>query len=374
MRSPLILFSKAVSVYRSRAGLFTLLALFPYVIILPLAIFFLLLIYAVLSFSDSSLTLIGGILMLVGAALFTAGAIIGQSWGQASTLCAIFHRDKRISLVSCITQGWQSVFVYLRISLLTTCITTGGFLLFIIPGMRFMIFFSLAEYVLVAEKKTGWAALLQSKRLIQKNFWNYVLRYLFIIILSTLTLLTPLFFIPANMWLLALILIIFLLIIIIPISSIYMSLMYEDLKTSDEHVSYDKSLYRFIGILGFVAILLIILAISAQILSTTLTGNLLSSNFPRRIYASSNLVANAIDDERIRHRILLRQGLRDYYQRNGRYPQGLNQLIPFPLSSLPLDPVSKKSYKYERVNGGIDYSLCTYFETRSECVSARTIP
>lgn len=58
----------------------------------------------------------------------------------------------------------------------------GGFLLFIIPGIIFIIWFLSGQYVLVSEDLRGFNALLRSKQLIQGNWWR-IFWYFFLIIL-----------------------------------------------------------------------------------------------------------------------------------------------------------------------------------------------
>lgn len=59
----------------------------------------------------------------------------------------------------------------LLISLLAGLITIGGFLLVIIPGILFMVWYAFAVYEAVLEKQKGWPAFQKSHDLSKGRFW-----------------------------------------------------------------------------------------------------------------------------------------------------------------------------------------------------------
>lgn len=63
-------------------------------------------------------------------------------------------------------------------------IALGGFLLLIIPGIIFAVWFSLAEFVLIAEDLRGMDALLKSREYVKGMWKNVFLRFLFLGVLS----------------------------------------------------------------------------------------------------------------------------------------------------------------------------------------------
>lgn len=74
-------------------------------------------------------------------------------------------------------KAFQILFPYFWIFVLLTFIITGGFILFIIPGILFTIWFSLTFYVLIFEQKQGISALFQSQELISGKFWQALWRF-----------------------------------------------------------------------------------------------------------------------------------------------------------------------------------------------------
>ena len=382
MKGSFTLLSEAISIYLSRVKLFTIVALLPYVVMIPLAVFLIWSISIALSLSDVQFNILSIFLIVAGVAIFTLAAVLAQSWGQTTMLYAALHSQGNPSIVYCFKKGWKIVFAHWWVSFLTTCITIGGFFLFFVPGLLFIVWFSFVDFVFVGEKKKGMAALLQSKAHVHGYFWYVTKRYFFIIVFTSLILLVPLSLIPSNMVLLAIIIVCFLLLFVTPVSTIYMSLVYKNIQTvkseSNQSSKETRSLLLFVGLLGFLVIPLLIIAIVVQIftkafMETTFSKN--SKNFPRRVFASNQTIVEAIDADRMQDRILIRDGLRKYYQQNLSYPEVLHQLFPVYLSELPVDPVTMHTYEYKPTDNEADYMLCMYFETRSECVTARsTIP
>jgi len=87
-------------------------------------------------------------------------------------------------------RGFQILGFYIWVYFLLTIIIIGGFLLFIIPGILFSIWFSLAVFVIVFEEKKGFNVLLRSRDLIEGRFgrvlWRLLIIGLIIIILLSL--------------------------------------------------------------------------------------------------------------------------------------------------------------------------------------------
>jgi len=96
-------------------------------------------------------------------------------------------------------KGLKIFLSYLWLYFLLTIIVVGGFLLFIIPGIIFSIWFSLAVIVLVFEEKRGLPALLRSKQLIVSKWWAVFWRFLvFGLILGAVFL--PFHFLLSNLF------------------------------------------------------------------------------------------------------------------------------------------------------------------------------
>lgn len=102
--------------------------------------------------------------------------IIAQLWGYVALLYAIKDSDENIGIIESFRRGWHKIISYWWISVLIAFIGIGGFMLGIIPGIIFTIWFSLAIFVLVAEDIKGLNALLKSKEYIKRYWWNVVWR------------------------------------------------------------------------------------------------------------------------------------------------------------------------------------------------------
>ena len=83
-------------------------------------------------------------------------------------------------------KGLKIFFPYLWIYFLLNVIIAGAFLIFIIPGILFFIWFSLAIFILVFEEKRGFSALFRSKDLIKGNFWKILARFLVLFLILIL--------------------------------------------------------------------------------------------------------------------------------------------------------------------------------------------
>lgn len=97
--------------------------------------------------------------------------VIINLWSVASLIYAIKERDAKIGIVDAYKKGWHKLLSFIWIYFLIIIIVIGGFILFIIPGIIFSIWFSLAGYVLVSENKKGMDALKRSKELVGGYWW-----------------------------------------------------------------------------------------------------------------------------------------------------------------------------------------------------------
>lgn len=87
-------------------------------------------------------------------------------------------KKEEIGVKESYKKGLKIFSSYLWVYVLSIFIITGGFLLFIIPGFLFSVWFSLAIFVLVFEEKKGFSALFKSKHLISGKFWVVLWRFL----------------------------------------------------------------------------------------------------------------------------------------------------------------------------------------------------
>jgi len=111
-------------------------------------------------------------LLLVGVFL--------QTWITASLIYLIKEREQKIGIKKSLRKGWSVLLSFIWIGFLVGLCVFGGFLLLIIPGIIFTVWFAFSEYVLIDEGIKGSKALSRSKELV-KGFFGGVLWRLFVI-------------------------------------------------------------------------------------------------------------------------------------------------------------------------------------------------
>lgn len=156
---------------------------------------------------------------------------------------------------------------YLFIGLLSGLIIMGGFILLVIPGILFSLWFGLAPYVLVAERTRGMNALLKSKSYVSGHL-GAVFGRLFILILVSIivSLLLSILPEPVPSVLISLFL--------MPFATIYCFKIYEGLKVikgavPDVYTTREKAIYIGIGVVGCAA-LLVIMAVATVLSQVSL--------------------------------------------------------------------------------------------------------
>lgn len=163
--------------------------------------------------------------------IFFLIAVLLSLWSGVALLYAIIERQQKIGIKESYAKGWHKIISYFWISLLVGLITVVGFLLFIIPGIIFAIWFSLATYVLVTENLTGMKALSRSKQLVKGNWWKVFWRLTVIVIISFIFYLPSIFIKELN------IVSMVLLFLFTPFSRTYTFLIYKDLRKVKEGTS-----------------------------------------------------------------------------------------------------------------------------------------
>lgn len=168
------LFSRAWDIYRERfatlTGLSFLMVLF---FILPIAL---------AAGSGYGLSKAFPEMKLAAIALCASAGIIMSMitifWGMAGLLSAV--ADKSLSLREALSAGWPKTAGLIWLLSLLGFLATGGFLLFFVPGVIFLVWFSFGQFVLVDENTRGMTALLRSKEYV-KGFVPDVFLRLFLI-------------------------------------------------------------------------------------------------------------------------------------------------------------------------------------------------
>lgn len=257
------LLERAWQIYKARLGTFLGIALFPVII----EVLFLI--------PKQILRTLSPIFVILFSIIFYLISIIIYFWSKVSLLYAIKEREQKIGIKESFRKGWHKMIPFVWISLLSGFICTGGFMLLIVPGIVFSVWFAFSNFVLVSEELRGMNAILRSKQLVSgywwKVFWRLLVIELVIFIISfgitfpfrifvnkTITDITKYFFY----------------LLLTPFYLTYSFLLYEDLRKLKAEIPFEapkrgtRIKYILIGALGF----LLIPAILISIVLTSLSG------------------------------------------------------------------------------------------------------
>lgn len=177
------LFKKTAQVFRERIYVFISIMVIPILISIVLIILF------VFGFSlfNMLFSLSGGswFMYILGFFLALSVVIIVFLWPTLAILYAVKEREIKIGAKDALKKAWSKIVSLYWVMLLSNIIISVGFLLLIIPGIIFCVWFSLASSVLVAENLKGAKALRRSKELVGKNWWPVFFRLASITIISS---------------------------------------------------------------------------------------------------------------------------------------------------------------------------------------------
>jgi len=122
-----------------------------------------------------------GLIALIVLAIFI-------SWVGKGALIKNINDNKGIR--KSLDYAWHNLASIVWIDILTSIIVIIGFILFIIPGILFSIWYAFSLMVLILENKKGWQALKQSRELTQGKWWGIFERlailYVIIIVVNIL--------------------------------------------------------------------------------------------------------------------------------------------------------------------------------------------
>jgi hypothetical protein len=264
-------FTEAILTYKNNFWAFLVISALPFVTSLLL----------------SRLFLTGGLSFILIIPVYIAVIIISV-WSSLSLLYTVKERESKIGIVKALAKGWACIGPGIWISFLSFIIIAAGFVLFIIPGVIFSIWYLLALYVLVNEDKKGMDALRRSKELISGYVAAYWGRTLLLGLVLMGVLLPLYFFINiASRFMPGLSYIANIAsMIVTPLSVIFSFLVYENIKKAKESgcsKSPKETKYVLIALLLF---LLPIAGILASIVIVNVSGVRQKAN---DVYTRGNL-------------------------------------------------------------------------------------
>jgi hypothetical protein len=168
------LFRRAWEIYRRRAGV--LMALYIISFLFLMVAFGLCLgtgylLSLVLHWGRKVLPVSGAVTgLIVGSIFFT--------WGLAAVTYAA--ADEALGIRDALRRGGAAIWSFMWLISLLGYIIPGGFLLFIIPGVIFSVWFAFAQFIFVTEGGKGMDCLLKSKEYV-RGLWLEVFLRLFLV-------------------------------------------------------------------------------------------------------------------------------------------------------------------------------------------------
>jgi hypothetical protein len=68
---------------------------------------------------------------------------------------------------------------------------------------------------------------------------------------------------------------------------------------------------------------------------------------------------------------IIENGLTQYFQKNNRYPNTLDEMVPGTLTDIPRDPQTGAEYAYQSLDNNNNYKLCIAYENQqAQCITA----
>ena len=252
------LFERSWKIFKSRIG--TLIALYllsAVFFIIPVGIFIGIGYLFSLFFSSDKIAIA---LMVSGGIVGMVAGMIAASWGYAAFIFAV--ADEVLGIGDSLEKGGQRISAFIWLLSILGYIVMGGFLLFLIPGVMFAVWFTFAQFILAGEEEKGMNALLKSKEYVRGYFWDILLRLFIIWLVSGVIGIVPIIGPILS-------------ILFMPFMMIFIYLIYEDLRSIKGDVAYPSSTgekFKWIGIgtLGYVVVPLIVIAIMGASLVTSL--------------------------------------------------------------------------------------------------------
>lgn len=347
---------QAWSLYKQRLGTFLGIMIIPMLVLIGVLAVFVgggLLGFTLLPAKFAA----GGIglgLLIVLAIAFLLVVFISQIWGQTALLYAIKDSQERIGVMEAYRRGWHKILSYWWVSLLAGFIMMGGFLLLVVPGIIFAVWFSLAMFVLIAEDLKGMNALLKSREYVKGKWGSVLWRFFFIgalsFIISFISLVVG-FLIPYGEYVSEFVISLFL----TPLTMAYGFLVYSNLKALKGEVAFaptggQKAKFIVVAILGVL---------------------LIPAIFFSMVFLRDSVREKERDARREADIKQIQIGLEMHYAQYERYPFSLNELSPQYLPTTPVDPKTNLPYQYQR-RGDADYQVCAQLEAKTQkCVTSQ---
>lgn len=117
------------------------------------------------------------------AVFFSILSAIIQTLSTISLILFLSTEEEKASFKILLKKSFSLLFSFWWLTLLEGLIILGGFLIFLIPGLIFFVFFLFSHYILILENIKGTNALFISREIVRERFWGVTGRILFIAVI-----------------------------------------------------------------------------------------------------------------------------------------------------------------------------------------------
>lgn len=253
--SPTELLTGAWKIYKNRFWTFLGIILLPavlLVILIPLAV--------LIARASQELK----VYLILGTVIFGLAFGILMIWSYLALAYAIKDRQEKIGVIESFRRAKARLVPYIWTSFVSGFVVMGGFMLFIVPGIIFAVWFSQMFFVVAFEGERGMNALLKSKAYVQGRWGAVFGRLVFIAFVVIVISAVPSAIVSAfESKVIGNVLNNVISVLLAPLSAVYVFLLYENLKqTRGQLVFEQKGKGKFIGIaiLGFLIIPILLIA------------------------------------------------------------------------------------------------------------------
>lgn len=185
-------------------------------------------------------------------------------WSQVSLLYAV--ANEKVGVDESYQKGKNLLWAYIVLSLFTSLIVFGGIIVFLIPGIIFSVWLSLAVFVFIKENEKQDKAILKSYEYVRGHWWPILGRILFIT-----------FVLVAVQWIISVILSFcglqtkdnkelsgIISYFFYPLSLVYYFVIYQNIKKIKNSLSFSpdknkKNLFIIFALISFLIIMLVVI-------------------------------------------------------------------------------------------------------------------
>lgn len=183
------LISAAFSNFWKRFATFIRLELFRLLVALAILAVFGILIAIIIFISSAGESTSGGlsttamVIVAVIGGLLAVSAIVFGVWSEAAYAEISTFSGEKIGVIESYKRTWSKTSAYFWTIFAKEMVIIAGYVLFVIPGIIFSVWFSFTEFIVIREEAGGTNALLLSKKYVGGKWWSVFWRLLVLLLI-----------------------------------------------------------------------------------------------------------------------------------------------------------------------------------------------